>query len=280
MLKSFSLLKLLFFNIMANTFKSDDTALDLLQSITGKLDFTVPNVDFDDPYFQLTPDLLKLLHDPVDKLTVDTITVRQIDGSGIFDGFMKTFSVHLIDEYKNKRLTGAEYAKAYTALAGLAMQCAVQFALGKDKAFWDAINSQIGAINANVNNAMAKVQLAIAQAQAHQNRANYALTVEKLATEDAQYALVKENYEATRAQTLDTRSDNQKVVGSIGKQKDLYTKQIWAYERDAECKAAQIFSNAWITQKGIDEGLLAPANLQNAAVNDVLSVMRRNVGLQ
>ena len=142
------------------------------------------------------------------------------------------------------------------------------------------INSQIGAINANVNNAMAKVQLAIAQAQAHQNRANYALTVEKLATEDAQYALVKENYEATRAQTLDTRSDNQKVVGSIGKQKDLYTKQIWAYERDAECKAAQIFSNAWITQKGIDEGLLAPANLQNAAVNDVLSVMRRNVGLQ
>lgn len=265
---------------MANTFKSDDTALDLLQSITGKLDFTVPNVDFNDPYFQLTPDLLKLLHDPVDKLTVDTITVRQIDGSGIFDGFMKTFSVHLIDEYKNKRLTGAEYAKAYTALAGLAMQCAVQFALGKDKAFWDAINSQIGAINANVNNAMAKVQLAIAQAQAHQNRANYALTVEKLATEDAQYALVKENYEATRAQTLDIRSDNQKVVGSIGKQKDLYTKQIWAYERDAECKAAQIFSNAWITQKGIDEGLLAPANLQNAAVNDVLSVMRRNVGLQ
>ena len=265
---------------MANTFKSDDTALDLLQSITGKLDFTVPNVDFDDPYFALTPDLLKLLHDPVEKLTVDTITVRQLDGSGIFDGFMKTFSVHLIDEYKNKRLTGAEYAKAYTALAGLAMQCAVQFALGKDKAFWDAINSQIGAINANVNNAMAKVQLAIAQAQAHQNRANYALTVEKLATEDAQYALVKENYEATRAHTLDNRSDNQKVVGSIGKQKDLYTKQIWAYERDAECKAAQIFSNAWITQKGIDEGLLAPANLQNAAVNDVLSVMSRNVGLQ
>lgn len=261
------------------SYESDSVAIDLLKNITGTLDFSVPNVDFDDPYFSLPESLLKLLSQPVEKLDDRTITVRQVNGSGIFDAFMKAFSVHLLEEYNNKRIMGAEYTKAYIQLASVGMQCAVQYALGKDRAFWDAVGSQIQAINANVSNATAKVQLAIAQAQAHQNKAQYALTVEKLATEDAQFALVRENYEKVRAETMDTRSDGATVVGSIGKQKELYDKQIWAYTRDAEHKAAQIFSNAWITQKGIDEGLAAPNNLQNSAVDAVLKVLRNNVNM-
>ena len=260
-------------------YDSDINSVQILETITKGIDFSVPDVDFNDGSFDLTPDILKLLKDPMEKLTVETITVRQVDGSGIFDGFMKAFSVHILDEYKNKRITGAEYVKAYIALSSVAMQCAVTYALGKDKAFWDALRAQIDAINANINNAMAKVQLAIAKAQAHQNKANYALTVDKLAMQDAQFQLIKEQMESARADTSDSRNDGGRVAGVKGKQKELYDQQIWAYEKDAETKVAQIYSNAWITQKGIDEALAAPGAFQNSTVDNVIGSLRRSVGL-
>lgn len=66
------------------------------------------------------------------------------------------------------------------------------------------------------------------------------------------------------------------MVGSIGKQKALYDQQITSYQRDAEVKAAKIFSDAWITQKTIDEGLTAPSALQNASLDRILTVIKTN----
>lgn len=91
--------------------------------------------------------------------------------------------------------------------------------------------------------------------------------------------MLKEQTEAQRAQTLDTRLDGAAVVGVLGKQKQLYAQQITSYQRDAELKAARIWSDAWITQKTIDEGLLAPTTLQNASVNSVLESIRINNNL-
>lgn len=268
---------------MARQFDSDGTSLDLLNTITSGLDFSIPNVDFDGPFFHIPDNLKNIIADPADKLKTEDITVRKVGGSGIFDAFMESYSVHIKEEYDEGRITGAEYTKAYVALAQAAMQFAVQFALGKDQAYWNAIsaqvNAQLGAIGAYVNTANAKVQLAIAKSQVHQNKAQYAATVEQLAIADAQYANALEQMEATRAQTLDRRTDGVVVVGSIGKQKDLYSKQIWAYEREAEYKAAQIWSNAWISQKGIDEGLAAPGQLQNAAVDSMLQQLRSKLGI-
>lgn len=95
----------------------------------------------------------------------------------------------------------------------------------------------------------------------------------------AQQLLLKEQMEAQRGQTLDMRSDNFPVAGVQGKQKALYTQQITSYQRDAEVKAAKIFSDAWITQKTIDEGLLAPDAFNNASVNEVLYAVKYNNGL-
>ena len=69
------------------------------------------------------------------------------------------------------------------------------------------------------------------------------------------------------------------VAGAIGKQKDLYTQQITSYLRDSELKAAKIFSDAWITQKTLDEGLTAPTNFTNATVDIVMSKIRTNNSL-
>lgn len=261
---------------MADTFEGDLASIDLLESLTKGLDFSIPDVDLNDNGFNIPDGVLSALSGSPSKITLDELTSRRVNGSGVFDGIMQAIKVHILEEYEKGRITGAEYTKAYTALTSAALQSAVTFLLQKDKAYWDALQTQIGAITSNVNLATAKVQLAIAKAQAHQNKAQYALTVLKLGTEDAQYALVKENYESVRAQTMDTRTDGTTVVGSIGKQKALYDQQITSYQRDAEVKAAKIFSDAWITQKTIDEGLTAPTALQNASLDRILTVIKTN----
>lgn len=91
--------------------------------------------------------------------------------------------------------------------------------------------------------------------------------------------MLKEQTEAQRAQTLDVRKDGAPVVGVLGKQKALYDQQITSYQRDAELKAARIWSDAWITQKTIDEGLVPPTTLANANVEKVLNQIQVNNNL-
>lgn len=95
----------------------------------------------------------------------------------------------------------------------------------------------------------------------------------------AQESLLKEQYEVQRAQTLDTRSDSQVVVGTLGKQKDLYQQQIESYKRNAELNAARIVSDAWITQKTLDEGLKAPNVLTNDSVQSVVTSILGKAGV-
>lgn len=94
-----------------------------------------------------------------------------------------------------------------------------------------------------------------------------------------QLDLVREQRESERAKTMDTRTDLTTVTGSVGKQKDLYTQQIDSFQKDAKHKAAKMYLDGWITQKTLDEGLLAPTELQNETVDTVLESVRLANGL-
>ena len=94
-----------------------------------------------------------------------------------------------------------------------------------------------------------------------------------------QINLTSEQSESERAKTLDTRTDGQMVVGSIGKQKELYNQQIDSFIKDAQHKTAKLYSDAWITQKTLDEGLTAPTQFTNIEVNEVLTAVRGNNNL-
>lgn len=95
----------------------------------------------------------------------------------------------------------------------------------------------------------------------------------------AQLNILQEQRESERAKTLDTRSDAAPVTGSIGKQKELYDEQILSFEKDAKFKTAKMYLDGWITQKTLDEGLLAPTELQNTGVDAVLASIRATNGL-
>ena len=94
-----------------------------------------------------------------------------------------------------------------------------------------------------------------------------------------QIKLVKEQTEATRAQTMDSRVDGVTVTGTMGKQKELYTQQISSYQRDAEQKAAKLWTDSWIAMKTIDEGLLPPGQFNNSNLDALLVSLRSKVGL-
>ena len=257
-------------------YNSDTISLDILETLTKNLDFSIPNVDFSDPSLNIPESVSDAWSGKIPKIDTEDLTTRRVNGAGVFDAIMASIKNHLMEEYDKGRITGAEYTKVYQGLTSVALQSAVQFLLQKDKAYWDALQAQVNALTTNVNLNTAKVQLAIAQAQAHKNKAEYALTVLKLATENAQFGSVREQFETLRAQTMDTRTDGTKIVGTVGKQKDLYTQQIDSYIKDAQYKAAKIFSDAWISQKTIDEGLVAPAALQNSSVDTILKSIKAN----
>ncbi len=305
------------------SFGGETVANQLLTALMAGENITIPQVDLTADIYKIPGGIDSEQYLPVRKLTNEDLTTRVVGGDGTFDALMAGFSAHLKIEYEKGRITGAEYTKAFIALTEGAMANAVQYLLGRDNAFWQAVTAQAQAITARVQLETAKVQYAAMHLEAMIGRANYALTKLKLATEDVTYAqgkfnmdfllplqrtgqelqnagqtiqnntgsyqlanifpqqlnLLREQTEVQRAQTLDVRMDGATVTGAVGKQKDLYTQQITSYQRNSELSAARVFSDAWITQKTIDEGLLPPDALNNSSVNTVLNTLKTNNNL-
>jgi len=287
---------------------ADVLANTLLTSLIAGKDFTIPDIDVSGSVFQ-QPSAEGPLYGPVAPIALADLTTGMVDGEGVFDRLMTSLVKHLKVEYESNRISGAEYTKAYVGVIGAALQTAQQFLLNKDQAYWQALlvqaqgrTAEIQAITARFELETAKVLLARNKYEAATAEAGYALTKMKITTEDATYGnmikqgegldftndnilprqrdLLQEQIEVQRAQTLDTRSDDlTPVTGSVGKQKALYTQQITSYQRDAETKAVKIFTDAWITQKTMDEGLLAPDQFTNTNINEMLIAIRANLNM-
>lgn len=278
---------------------ADLEANNLIDELTEDSDFEIPNIDVDLPEFRIPGDRFGAMYNRIPALTNADLTEKKIDGLGTFDVIMGGFVAQLKEEYSKSRITGADYTKAFIAAQAEAMGGAISFLVQRDAVFWQSQQAQIQAITARLQHETVRMQLATAQFEAMTAKGNYALTKMKLAESSMQYCLgkfnleymlpqqllvakaqeklVTEQYEAQRAQTMDTRSDNTTpIVGTMGKQRELYAQQIVSYKRDAEVKAAKLFTDAWITMKTIDEGLLPPNGFANSSLDQVLTTLKTN----
>ena len=277
---------------------ADTEANALIASLTAGEDFTIPSIDLSGPEFQFPGGPGGPLYQIIKPLTIDQLTTGEVGGSGVFDQLMKSMGAHLTKEMEKGRITANEYSKVYIQGMESALGAGVQFLLGRDEAFWNAQSAQVQAFTARVQMETAKVELASQQLTALNMRAGFALTKLKLASESVTYCtaqynldkmlpqqfinlgvqekLLKEQVESQRAQTADVRTDGFSVAGLMGKQKDLSSQQILSYQRDSEVKAAKLFTDAWITMKTIDEGLLPPSNFQNTSLDAVLATLKTN----
>jgi hypothetical protein len=266
------------------------TAADEILTELGQ-DFTLPAVDLTSASFLLPSKSGNPLYGStgITSVTIADMTTGTVGGTGAFDKLMASNKAHLKEQYEKGLITGDQYTKAYIELTTAAMGTALQLLLGKDHSYWQALllqmqgrRAEIEAVTAAVQLEIAKAQLAAANRQAELTNAQYVFTLLQAASEAAKYNLVNaqidmvnEQTEAQRAHTMDTRRDGTTpVLGSVGKQKDLYTQQIDSYQKDAQQKVAKMFLDGWITQKTLDEGLLAPTQLTNSEINEVMEVLR------
>lgn len=199
----------------------DVRSLEILESLTKNLNFNIPNVDFNDDAFKIPASLLATLQkEPtviskeavtnIDEETYTSSNKHTIQGTGSFDTIMSAYMKHLEREFVEKRIQGADYANAYTQLLGQAMEQAINFELNREKSRWEGILSQVQAITAVANLYKAKVELAIAQGQALNTKAQYANAVAQLGILDAQYgnALAQRDELLAKTDELKAQKDN------------------------------------------------------------------------
>lgn len=199
---------------------ADIEANSLITSLTQDAKFDIPDVDLSGPAFQF-PD--GALTQPVEKLEVSDVTTGSVDGPGAFDTLMRGFRAHLMEEFDKGRITGDDYTKAYIALTESAMNQAVTFLLGKDAAYWQAQNAQIQAFIARVQLEETKVRLAATQFEAATQKANYALTKMRMATESSAYCtseynltnILPQQKEMLIAQVAREQSDSQAAAFNV-----------------------------------------------------------------
>ena len=175
-----------------------------------------------------------------------------------------------------------EVAKAQLATARIqAMNAEAEFALTKMKIATEdqqycllKVQTEQGEYTLNEIMPLQKAQLTLQNSGLDLDNDTKSFTLTQILP--TQKTLLEEQVEVQRAQTMDTRTNGVEIRGSVGKQKDLYTQQITSYQRDAEVKAAKLFTDAWITQKTIDEGLLPPGAFRNDSINVILRNIKAN----
>lgn len=176
---------------------AETIANELMAALLTGVDVTVPTINTADSEFQIPGDNTSDAYDVLLKLTNADLTTGAINGTGAFDKLMVGVAAQLQGEYDAGRITGAEYSKAYITLTQSALATSLQFLLGKDASYWQAVQAQTQAVIARVQLATVKAENARAQIEALTAKSNYALTKLKLATEDVQYGSLKYNLTTT-----------------------------------------------------------------------------------
>jgi hypothetical protein len=244
----------------------------------------ITSAEFQVPVSAVAP--VSQMYASVAPVDITALTTGVINGTGAFDLIMAAVSAQLLNEFNNNRITGGEYTKAYIEATQAALQTALQFVLGANQAFWQAQNQQIAAVTGMVSLETARYNydttlpletntLSIQSSAAAFNLAN--TLPAQLTNIEAQFTLITNQSEVQHAQVSDFRLDGlTPITGVMGSQEALYKQQIISYQRDAEVKAAKIFSDTWITQKTIDSGLLAPNCFDNNTTNQIMAVIMAN----
>lgn len=248
----------------------EDVGLDadiLYKALLGDQCFCItdicpPPIDLSGSEWTIPVDTESGLFGGVQKVEVSELTNE--DGTGAFDVIAGSVKNLLAKEHDRGRITGAEYTHAFANLIESSLVNATSFLLQKDVAYWQAQKGLYDAWATRAQVELAKHQIALAQMQQLNQQVEFANGKMQMMVGKEQYANALAGREITLA----------KQAEMTDTQIDLYKQQITSYQRDAEVKAARLFTDAWITMKTIDEGLGAPDGFTNPRLDDVLKTIR------
>lgn len=248
----------------------EDIGLDadiLYKALLGDQCFCItdvcpPPVDFtsDEWAIPFDPDGDMFKH--VRKIDIEELTNES--KTGAFDIIINSMKDLMRTEYDSGRITGSEYSRTFAALIESSLVNATTFLLQKDITFWQAQKGMYDAWATKAQVELVKNQISLAQMQQLNQQIEFANGKMNVMVNKENYANAVANREVTLAKQAELQ-DSQIL---------LYEQQITSYQRDAEVKAARIFTDAWITMKTIDEGIEPPDGFTNARIDDVLKTLR------
>lgn len=219
----------------------------LFNELTAGLGLSLTFPEFTLPAEIPLPDETGPAYDLLPPLTIEQLTTKTVDGTGVFDVLMQAVTAHLEKEHKANRITGGDYAKVYLGSVTQVLDQGTRFLLSRDRAQLENLQlqeavklAQAQRIRALVEAQTARGQLQLVQVElvnsklkAHTSINEFALSKMALVTgynnilsSEAQINLVNEQVEVQRAQTWDTHLDGTPITGLMGKQKALVDSQM------------------------------------------------------
>ena len=106
--------------------------------------------------------------DPVPVITLDDLTtVDKAEGTGTFDVLMRAAKEHMVDEYTQGRIQGAEYSTVYLGALQQTMQQSIAFLLARDKTSYELqlLQYQADLLELQKEELAAKIKLIDAQVE-------------------------------------------------------------------------------------------------------------------
>lgn len=205
-------------------------------------------------------------------IPADALTQISLEGDGVFDRLMRATSLHLKDELDGGRIRATEYATVYTTSIAAVMQQSVAFLLEREKAFYSAELIKQQALTEQRQQKVLDQQLQNLIAEEDLIKNNIAKTNAEIGLVNAQRCKTVDEATLIRAQLPKVEAESnllrQKTatelaqidgtdvleLSVIGRQLSLYRAQTLGFKRDAEHKAARVFTDAVAVRDGIEDG--------------------------
>lgn len=285
-------------------FKDESISQEILNILTSKLDFTIPKVDYKDLDVSFPDELIKELSKTPEMPKPDNLASSNVeDNIPSYNRIMNAFRATLADEADKDRIDKSQYATILQAVMSTAMELAVQYELNRYTNKYTSISAAIKAkadvVTAMTQAAIAKMQLAQAQSNAHTARAQFASTVMDLGIKDSSYGSNQQNIKVAQKQIDQMNQNINASVSSVSRDDRIADKQIELMGQNiASSKASvtrddkiadqqiessklrdvrdlgKVYSDVYLTQKGVDEGTATPTSLTSPNIDEVMTKLR------
>ena len=285
-------------------FKDESISQEILSILTSKLDFTIPKVDYKDLDVSFPDELIKELSKTPEMPKPDNLASSNVeDNIPSYNRIMNAFRATLADEADKDRIDKNQYATILQAVMSTAMQLAVEYELNRYTNKYTSISAAIKAkadvATAKTQAAIAKMQLAQAQSNAHTARAQFASTVMDLGIKDSSYGSNQQNIKVAQKQIDQMNQNINASVSSVSRDDRVADKQIELMGQNiASSKASvtrddkiadqqiessklrdvrdlgKVYSDVYLTQKGVDEGTATPTSLTSPNIDEVMTKLR------
>ena len=288
-------------------FKDESISQEILNILTSKLDFTIPKVDYKDLDVSFPDELIKELSKTPEMPKPDNLASSNVeDNIPSYNRIMNAFRATLADEADKDRIDKNQYASILQAVMSTAMQLAVEYELNRYTNKYTSISAAIKAkadvATAKTQAAIAKMQLAQAQSNAHTARAQFASTVMDLGIKDSSYGSNQQNIKVAQ-QNIKVAQQNIKVaekqidqmnqsiqvaqkqidqmnqeinasIASVSRDDRIADQQIESSKLRDVRDLGKVYSDVYLTQKGVDEGTATPSSLTSTNIDEVMTKLR------